>query len=188
MSNECTLKVDRPIQSVCLVDPAAAEAVQKELDASAQLRRQQEAEVQSLRLARKSLEAAAAAVQAIHEKMVAEQAQQIAHLAVEIARKILKSSVERGNYDIQAVVEEALKQAPMKHNVRVHLHPEDLANCKAIQEADGGGPLGAAELVADAGVGRAECVIETPKGSVESLIEEHLARVEEVLRSGPQGN
>lgn len=186
MANEYAVKLDRQVKSVAPVDTAISEAVHKEADAHASLRRQQETEVQSLRLARKSLEAAAEAVTHLQGTMVAGQSGQIAHLAVEIARKILRSRVETNDYQIEAVVEEALKQAPGKHGVVVKLHPEDLAACRAIQDQDGNGTLGAVELVADVSVGRAECIIETPKGSIESCIDEHLARIEEALRSSSQ--
>jgi len=186
MANECAVKLDRQVKSVAPLDTAVTEAARREADAHASLRKQQETEVHSLRLARKSLEAAAEAVTQIQNTIVTGQASQIAHLAVEIARKILRSRVEANDYSIEAVVEEALKQAPARHGVTVKLHPEDLATCRAVQEQDGNGTLGAVELVADASIGRAECIIETPKGSIESCIDEHLARVEEALRSSSQ--
>jgi flagellar biosynthesis/type III secretory pathway protein FliH len=116
-------------------------------------------------------------VSGLHEKMVAGQAQQIAHLAVEIARKILRSRVDENDYKMEAIIEEALKQAPIKHGVTVRLHPDDMARCKAVQEQDGNGVLGAAEFV-----------IETAKGSVESFIDDHLTRVEEAIKTCWQTN
>jgi flagellar assembly protein FliH len=188
MSYECAIKVERQVKNVTLLDGASTDAIRKDADVNASLRKQQDSEVQALRLARKSLEAGAEAVAGLHEKMVAGQAQQIAHLAVEIARKILRSRVDENDYKMEAIIEEALKQAPIKHGVTVRLHPDDMARCKAMQEQDGGGVLGAAEFVADASVGRAECVIETIKGSVESFIDDHLARVEEAIKTCWQTN
>jgi flagellar assembly protein FliH len=188
MSYECAVKVERAIRSVALLDAAVMEAARKEADAHASLKRQQETEVQSLRLARKSLESGAEAVAHMHEKMVSGQSQQIAHLAVEIARKVLRSRVETNDYKIEAVIEEALRQAPAKHGVTVRLHPEDMARCREIQEQNGDGLLGALEFVADASVGRAECIVDTPKGSIESFIEGHLAKVEEALKNSWQAS
>jgi flagellar biosynthesis/type III secretory pathway protein FliH len=188
MPNECQIKVERQIKSLALLDVAATDTVRKEADAMASLRKQQETEVQSLRLARKSLEAGADAMGRLHEKMVAGQAQQIANLAVEIARKILQGRIAENDYKIEAVIEQALKQAPVRHNVTVRLNPEDLVRCRQLQEQDGNEMLGAMEFVADPGVGRAECIVETPKGSIESYLEEHLAKVEEAIRQCWQAN
>jgi len=189
MPNEVAIKVERPIRSVTVVDASAMDAMRREADASASLRKQQELEVQSLRLARKSLEAGAQAMAHLHEKMVAGQAHQIANLAVEIARKILKGRVAENDYRIEEVIEQALKQAPAKHNVTIRLHPEDLVRCKELQEQEGSSALpGAAEFIADASVGRAECVIDTPKGSIESYLEEHIMKVEEAIKNCWQTN
>jgi flagellar biosynthesis/type III secretory pathway protein FliH len=186
MGYECAIKVDRQVASVAVLAAPAIEAARREAEAHSTLKRQQETELQSLRLARKSLEAGAEAISGVYDKMVCAQSQQVAHLAVEIARKILRSRVEKEDYRIEAVVEEALRQAPAKHGVTVRLHPDDLARCKESQEQAGGGPLGAVEFIGDPGVGKAECIIETPKGSIESLLEEHLVKVEEALRSSWQ--
>jgi flagellar biosynthesis/type III secretory pathway protein FliH len=186
MAYECKTQVERQIKGVTLPDSSSTDAMRKQIDADTSLRKQQETEVQGLWQAKRSLEAGAEALASLHKNIVCGQAQQIAHLAVEIARKILRSKVEEGDYRIEAVVQEALSQAPTKHSVTVRLHPEDMARCKEVQDQDGNGVLGALELIADASVGRAECIIETPKGSIESVIEEHLARVEDAIRSSWQ--
>jgi flagellar assembly protein FliH len=188
MPNECTIKLDRQVKSVASLDGTATDTVRKDADASASLRRQQEAEVQSIRLARKSLEAGAEAMAHLHEKMVSGQAQHIANLAVEIARKILQARVAENDYKIEAVIEQALKLAPAKHNVTVRLHPEDLARLRTLQEQEGDSAIGAAEFVADASVGRAECIVETPKGSIESYLDEHLVKIEEAIKHCWQTN
>jgi flagellar assembly protein FliH len=188
MANECTIKLDRKIRTVSSLEGAAPDAAQKESDANASIRRQQEAEVQSIRLARKSLESGAEAVAHLHEKMVAGQAQHIANLAVEIARKILQARVAENDYRIEAVIEQALKLAPSRHNVIVRLHPDDLARLRTLQEQDGDVAVGTAEFVADATVGRAECIVETPKGSIESYLDEHLLKIEEAIKHCWQTN
>jgi flagellar assembly protein FliH len=188
MPNECTIKVTRPVKSASVLDSATTDAARKDADANASLRRQQEAEVQSIRLARKSLEAGAEAMAHLHEKMVAGQAQHIANLALEIARKILQSRVAENDYKIEAVIEQALKLAPARNNVTVRLHPEDLARLRKMQEQDGCETAGVAEFVADASVGRAECIVETPKGSIESYLDEHLMKIEEAIKHCWQTN
>lgn len=188
MPGECSIKLEKPVKSVSLLDSGVIDAARKDADANASLRRQQEAEVQSLRLARKSLESGAEAMAHLHERLVAGQAQHIANLAVEIARKILQTRVAENDYKIEAVIEQALKLAPARHNVTVRLHPEDLARLRAMQEQDGDTAVSAAEYIADPGVGRAECIVETPKGSIESYLDEHLVKIEEAIKHCWQTN
>jgi flagellar biosynthesis/type III secretory pathway protein FliH len=118
----------------------------------------------------------------LHEQTVASQSAEIARLAVEIARRILRHKVGQGDYEIQAIVEEALKEAPTRQNIVVHLNPDDLALCRELQQRDSQGPLAGLELTADRGIGRGECLVETPKGIVKSFIEEHLERISEALQ------
>lgn len=118
----------------------------------------------------------------LHEGLLANNHAEIAALAVEIARKILMTKVAKAEYDIQAIVAEALKRAPTRQNIVVRLNPEDLPGCRQLQEQSPEGPLAALEFTADWSIGRGECLIETPKGIVKSFIEEHLERIGEALQ------
>lgn len=118
----------------------------------------------------------------LYRETLANNRTEIARLAVEIARKILVQKVSQGDYDIQAVVEEALKRAPTHQGIVVHLHPEDLPRCQQYQQENPDSPFAALEFAADWNVGRSECLVETPKGIVKSFIEEHLERIGEALQ------
>jgi hypothetical protein len=118
----------------------------------------------------------------VYEETMACHRGEIARLAVEIARKILMYKVDKGDYAIQAIVEEALKQAPARQKIVVRLHPEDLAECQRLQKEDPQGPFAQLELAADGDLGRGECFVQTPKGTVTSLLEEHLERIREALQ------
>jgi flagellar biosynthesis/type III secretory pathway protein FliH len=118
----------------------------------------------------------------LYEKTLEDHRAQIARLAVEIARRILMDKVGKGDYEIQAIVEEALKRAPTRQNVVVRLHPEDVSRCQQLQQADPQSPLAELELAADWNIGRGECLVETPKGIVQSFIEEHLEHISEALQ------
>ncbi len=106
----------------------------------------------------------------------------IARLAVEIARKILLHKVAQGDYDIQAIIEEALKRAPARQSVVIRLNPEDLPRCQQHQQENPDSPFAELEFTADWSVGKGECLVETPKGIVKSFIEEHLERITEALQ------
>jgi flagellar biosynthesis/type III secretory pathway protein FliH len=112
-----------------------------------------------------------------------EHREEIARLSVEIARKILTQKVDKGDYEIESIVKEALGHSPSRHDVVVHLNPDDLTQCRKAQHDDErGGALTGIEFVADPNIGRAECLIESPKGIIKSLIDEHLERIGKALR------
>ncbi len=118
----------------------------------------------------------------LHEETLAGHRAEIARLAVEIARRILMYKVGQGDYEIQAIVEEALKRAPTRQNVVVRLNPEDVSRCQQLQQADPQSPFAELEFTADWNIGRGECLVETPKGIVRSFIEEHLEHISEALQ------
>ena len=116
-----------------------------------------------------------------YDEIFAGQKEEIAKLSVEIARKILTRKVEDGDYEIESIVKESLKNAPTRQDLVVHLNPEDLTGCRKAQNDDGSGAMAGIELVADADVGRAECVLQSPKGIIKSLIDEHLEQIGKAL-------
>jgi len=107
---------------------------------------------------------------------------EIARLSVEIARKILVQKVENGDYEIESIVKEALNNAPARHDVVVHLNPDDLSQYQKLREDEPGEDLGGVKFVPDANIGRAQCLLETPKGIIESLIDQHLEQVGNALK------
>jgi len=129
-----------------------------------------------------TLNGIAARLGQLHEQTVARHRVEIARLAVEIARKILMHKIGKGDYDIQAIVEEALRESPTRQNIVIHLNPEDLVPCQELQRQNPQCPFAGLELTADQGLGRGECLVETPKGIVKSFLEEHLERISEALQ------
>jgi flagellar biosynthesis/type III secretory pathway protein FliH len=116
-----------------------------------------------------------------YDKVFAEHKEEIAKLAVEIARKILVQKVQQGDYEIESIVKEALKNAPTHQDVVVHLNQDDLAQLQKLKQDDPGSTLAGIRFVADPNIGRAECLLETPKGIIESLISEQLERIGKAL-------
>lgn len=117
-----------------------------------------------------------------HEETLAGNRAEIARLAVEIARRILMYKVGKGDYEIQAIVEEALRRAPTRQSVVVRLNPEDVPHCQQLQKENPQSPLAELEFTADWNIGRGECLVETPKGIVRSFIQEHLEHISEALQ------
>jgi flagellar biosynthesis/type III secretory pathway protein FliH len=89
--------------------------------------------------------------------------------------------VEDGDYKIEEIIKEILKNAPAHQDLIIRLNPKDLEDCQKIQQQGGVDELSGVRLVADAGIGRAECVLESPKGIIKSLIDENLEQIAKAL-------
>jgi flagellar biosynthesis/type III secretory pathway protein FliH len=180
MSDMLTIQLAGPIKAVRLVDaptqsPSAAPHMR---NPKSEIRN---SEAQELAPLCKTVKSIVDQLNKIHDETVASHRSEIARLAVEIARKILACKTARGDYDLQAVIEEALKRAPTRQNIVVHVNPEDLAPCQRLVQDNPDGPLAGLEFVADWSIARADCLVETPKGIVKAFVEEHLERISEAL-------
>lgn len=180
MSRTVTIRLEKVIASAKLqngaagdITTASAEAKQAEL-----LRLQKE----SLAQVCQALQDAVNKVNEFQENLFKEHKEQIAKLSVEIARKILVQKVQGKDYAIEPIIEEALKSAPTRQDVVVHLNPEDLVECQKVQQ-DASSTLADVKLISDPNIGRAECLLETPKGIIESLIDERLERIGKALET-----
>jgi len=116
------------------------------------------------------------------ENIFAEHREEIAKLSVEIARKILVQKVQDGDYKIESIVKEALKEAPAHQDIIVHLNPDDLEQCQKAQQEEPNSILSGIKFISDPKVGRAECVLENPKGIIKSLINKRLERISQALK------
>jgi len=140
-----------------------------------------EAQESAFRQVNQMLKHTVAKLDKFFDRAFAAHKDEIARLSVEIARKILVQRVEDGDYDIESVVREAMNNAPARHDLVVHLNPEDLSQYDKLQKAEPGADLAGVKFVADANIGRAECLLETPRGIIESLIDQHLEQVGNAL-------
>ena len=126
------------------------------------------------------LQNAAKKANEFHETIFKEHREQIAKLSVEIARKILVKEIEKGKYDIEAIINEALKSVPTRKELVVYMHQDDFAMCQKLQQ-DKSSSLADITFVGDSNIGRGECIVESAKGRISSLINEHLTQIEEAL-------
>jgi flagellar biosynthesis/type III secretory pathway protein FliH len=179
MSQTVTIQLEKPIASARLLSKAAQESAATSVEA----KQAEMLEMQKGNLAEvcQALQNAINKVNEFQENIFRTHKEQIAKLSVEIARKILAQKAKEGDYEIEPIVEEALKNAPMRQDVVVHLNPEDLVQYQNAQQNDTAGALTGIKFVADSTIGRAECLLETPKGIIKSLIDEHLERVGQAL-------
>jgi len=117
-----------------------------------------------------------------YEQVLAKHKEEIAKLSVEIANKVLMQKVQKSDYQIESIVKEALKNAPARQDVLVHLNPQDLSACQKLQQDDLSSAFAGIKFIADPSIGRAECLLETPKGIIKSFINEHMERISEALQ------
>jgi flagellar assembly protein FliH len=117
-----------------------------------------------------------------YEDILTKQKEEIIDLAIKIARKILVQKVEKGDYKIETIVKEALKNVPTRHEVNVYLNPTDLEQCQKALENGQNGTLTDIKFISDPNIGQAECLVKSPKGAIHSFIEEHLEQIDEALK------
>ena len=137
----------------------------------------------SLPQACQALQDAAKKVIEFQENVFKEHKEEIAKLAVEIARKILRQEIDKGNYEIEAIVKETLENSPTSEHIVVHLNPDDLVEVQKTVKDGAENALINIKLVGDVNIKRAECVLETPKGIIESFIDVQLERIGEALKN-----
>ena len=188
MADTITINLAKPITSVKILDnhdeAALRDGVQNPDAQTRQAGLAEQLESQKTKASQvlQTLQGLAVKLNELYDKLLVEHKEEIARLSVEIARKILMQKVQEGDYEIESIVKEALKNAPTHQDLMVHLNPEDLVQCKKLQHADADGTLSGIKFVADSNIGRAECRVESPKGTVESLINEHLERIGKALK------
>ncbi len=186
MSQILTVNLNKPIISVKFLDDYAG-AVDSKLsgpdrvdseDNTGQIPIQElEAQKAVFSQACQTLNGVIAKFNQFCDKLYVEHREEIARLSVEIARKILMQKVENGDYEIESIIKEVLKNAPSSQDVIVHLNPEDLGKCQKAQQDEPGGVLAGIKLISDSNIGRAECLLESPKGIIKSLIDDNLERI-----------
>ncbi len=191
MSQTLTVHFEKPIASAKILDNDVG-TVEDKLpggggvapSASAGQALTQEAEAQKTALlqACQALNAVIAKLNEFCDKVFVEHKEEIAKLSVEIARKVLMQKIENGDYEIESIIKEALKNAPTRDDIVVHLNPEDLTQYQKAQQDEPDGDLAGIKFVSDSKIGRAECLLESPKGVITSLIDEHLERVSKALQ------
>ena len=190
MTSTLTVKLDNPIKSVTVLEnqlaqaemslPDTAASTSSELNPDPSQSKSKAAEAQALQ-ACQILNTMIEKLQAYNDTLLEPHKEQIARLSVEIARKILVQKVEDRDYEIEAIVQEALSSAPTQQNITVHLNPQDLSVCQQMQQEQADSAFAHITLVPDPSVNPAECILETPKGVVKSFIDEHLERIAKAL-------
>jgi len=190
MSQTLTVNLNKPIISAKVLDDyAEGDGIQlsgpgiedSEADTVQILKQDLDAQKAVFSQACQALNGVIAKLNQFCDKLYVEHREEIARLSVEIARKILTQKVENGDYEIESIIKEALKNVPGSQDVIVHLNPEDLEKCQKAQQQEQSGVLAGIKLIPDPNIGRAECLLESPKGIIKSLIDDNLERISKAL-------
>ena len=189
MAGTLAVNLAKPIKSARILDSYSGNAESQVADSmnpatntkQTELTEGLEAQRRLYSEANRILQSLAAKLNQFYDEIFTGHKEQIAKLSVEIARKVLMQKIQDGDYEIESIVKETLKNAPVHQDIVVHLNPQDLTVCQKVQADKGDGNLTGVKLVADPNIGRAECVLESSKGIIKSLIEEHLEQIGKAL-------
>ncbi len=176
-----TVKLACPLKSVRIIDKINSDKQAVSDGEINKLAAELEAQKNLYAQVCQTLEKIADKMNTLYEEVYVQQGQQIARLSVEIARKILMQKVQDGDYEIESIIKEILKNAPSKQDVVVRLSPKDYEYCKKIQNEQNDNAFRGILFVSDDGVGNAECVLESPGGIIKSVIDEHLEEITKAL-------
>ena len=171
-----TMTTKGPISSVSLIDePTVAPHVpQPDPDIlSAERKRIQEA-AKAVKQAAEQIETAGREIFSSHREAVIQ-------LAMEVAAKILARDIEEKNYQIEQILQEALREIPTGQIRTIRMHPEDLELYQQSLKEHPENVMPHVHLIGDWALGHAECIIETEQGILDWLIEEQVRQVSEAL-------
>ena len=190
MTRTVTIHLEKPIVSAKISDDSHLLSCESNNEGRQTIIQDSETNNESLSQACRTLKALIEKLNQFYDKLFAEHKEEIAKLSVEIARKVLARQVQDGDYEIESIVREAIKNAPTRKDLVAHLNSEDHIILQKTQQHrkescgdDSDSDLAGIKFISDPNIGRAECLLESPKGIIESLIDEHLERIGNALNT-----
>jgi flagellar biosynthesis/type III secretory pathway protein FliH len=142
-------------------------------DAERAVRAQLESEVAA---AAAALREAVAAVQLHEARWVANAEENVAALAVAVARHIVQHEVTADPAAVRALVMRALVQLPVDGAITVRLHPADLEACSTLIQPDASGRTPDVRFTADPHIVRGGCLVEGRERIIDGRIDTALER------------
>ena len=123
-----------------------------------------------------ALSDALANVQLHEARWVSNAEENIAALAIMVARHIVQREVMADPTIVRDLVQRALSQIPMDSAVTVRLHPDDAATCSSLAAPDPTRRLQDLRLIADANITRGGCLIEGRERIIDGRVDTSLER------------
>ena len=135
-----------------------------------------------------SLQATAARCESQYATMLGEMQRAAVELAIAVASRVLLTKVESGDFPLEAIVRHIVGRLPVRGNINVYLHPEDLAmmlNRLGDRPLILGAP--AIHFHADYALAHGECRASAAEVTVRSDVMTQLADLREYILEGIPG-
>ena len=208
MTTELRLHIDKPLRSVELIHPSSGQSEQDvsepfrteveilrdelreemaafKVEAAQALSDREAALEQDLSAARSLASQLGEAIQTVRAndaQLLTTLQQTSVEIGVTIARQLIQKQIACEDFDIQGLVEAALKRLESKEPVIVRLHPQDLQLLQLQQEdQEKSGPTRTIDFVADSDLSRGDCVCVTRDTRMVVRMEDRLEEVREYL-------
>ncbi len=174
-------------------EPTAEESAEMALDVATRDREQAEAAAYARgradgeRAVRQHAEATlASALQALHAatesvrlheaRWTSNAEENIAALAVVVARHIVQREVEADPEIVREMVQRAVTQFPIDQVIHVRLHPDDIGACGDLITPDGAGRVRDVRWAADSHILRGGCLVEGRERIIDGRVDTSLER------------
>jgi len=123
-----------------------------------------------------ALREAIASVQLHAARWTANTEENVAAIAVSVARHIVEREVAADHTIVRDLVQRALSQFPLDQTITVRLHPDDAATCGSASIADGSGRVQDVRFVADPHIARGGCLVEGRERIIDGRVDTSLER------------
>ena len=117
-----------------------------------------------------------ASVQLHSARWTANTEENIAAVAVAVARHIVEREVSTDHTIVRDLVQRALMQFPMDQLITVRLHPEDATTCSSTMQPDSAGRMQDVRWVADPHIVRGGCLVEGRERIIDGRVDTSLER------------
>jgi len=129
------------------------------------------------------------ALAGLKEEIYRETEEEIVRLSMSIARKILRSELRKGSYDIGKTIRAAMKFLVDTSRVQIRISPEDMEEVSGlIPSLASDSKAGRIQILEDHSIQRGGCILQSGFGNVNATVEDQLAlvenEIERVLQSG----
>ena len=130
---------------------------------------------QSLHAALETLASAAQSVQMHEARWLNNVEENIAAIAVSVARHIVQREIQRDPSFVATLVNNALAQYPIDQEITIRVSPDDLATCRSVIDSDNNGARNL-RWIGDASIERGGCLTEGRERIIDGRVDTALER------------
>ncbi|MBC8088919.1 MAG: hypothetical protein H7Z40_16765 [Phycisphaerae bacterium] len=128
-----------------------------------------------------ALSAALENVRVHQARWTANAEENLAVLAVAVARQLIAKEVESDAGIVSALVKHAIEQFPLDQTVTVRLHPDDVESCTALLRSGGSDRIQEIRWAPDSHVHRGGCLVEGRERIIDGRVDTALERIYRVI-------